>query len=199
MPPQDLEQQDIAFRPAPELLAWVQKNILAEDGPLHNPEHKHLNHADLEFMWASQGFTKAGRQVAGTAEEVTFRAGGWQKGRQVSQMVEWFGRIPDYLITLDASYCRQCEDAEFCALVEHELYHIAQVEGAFGPEWKKDGTPKIAIRGHDVEEFVGVVRRYGVGGPEGSISRLVAAANKAPEVSRVAMAAACGTCLRRVA
>jgi hypothetical protein len=29
-----------------------------------------------------------------------------------------------YLITIDASFCEQTSDREFCALIEHELYHI---------------------------------------------------------------------------
>lgn len=199
LPPVDLDPVDFAFRPAPEVHAWIVDNLLSETGPLHNPEHAHLNHVDFAVLWASKGFDKQGRRVAGTAEEVAFRAGGWQKARQEVQMLEWFGRLPDYLITLDAQYCRECEDAEFCALVEHELYHVGQVQGAFGPEWKKDGSPKVAIRGHDVEEFIGVVKRYGVGVPEGSLARLVEAGKRAPEVSRVAIAAACGVCLRRAA
>jgi hypothetical protein len=199
MPPADLDPTCMTFTPAPEVHAWIVKQILEEDGPLHNPEHGHLQFADFACLWASSGFAKQGRTVVGTAEEVTFRCGAWAKGRQQQQMVAWFGRVPDYLITLDASYCAQCEDAEFCALVEHELYHIGQVQGAFGPEFKKDGTPKLAIRGHDVEEFVGVVARYGTGHAEGSLSRLVKAANKAPEVSRASIAGACGICMLRVA
>lgn len=114
-------------------------------------------------------------------------------------MVQWFGRVPDYLITLDASYCRTCSDVEWCALVEHELFHIGQQEGQFGPEWTKDGRPKLFIRGHDVEEFVSVVRRYGVGQPDGAIARLVRAGSSAPEIGRVSIAGACGTCLLRAA
>lgn len=202
MPPPALLEDptaQLAFAPAPEVLDWLTTNLLNEEGAIHNPDHLHLQQADLRVLWASSPSRSKGRAVIGTAEEVTFRCSLWQKARQEQQMTEWFGRVPDYLITLDASYCAQCTDAEFCALVEHELYHIAQVDGAFGPEFKKDGTPKIAIRGHDVEEFVGVVRRYGTGHAEGSLSRLVRAANTAPEVSRVSLAGACGTCLLRVA
>lgn len=115
-------------------------------------------------------------------------------------MREWFGRVPAYLITLDASYCRQCSDTDFCALVEHELYHIAQKRDAFGaPAFTKEGLPKLGIQGHDVEEFVGVVKRYGAGDPDGAIARLARAAANQPEVSRANIAGACGTCLLKVA
>jgi hypothetical protein len=190
----------INFAPAPEVKTWVQQQILAEDGALHNPEHAHLIDADLRFLWAADGFSTKGRTVIGTAEKVEFRCNAWQRGRQEQQLREWFGQVPDYLITLDASYCETCSDADFCALVEHELYHVAQERGFAGePLFKRDGTPKIFIRGHDVEEFVGVVKRYGVGDPNGALAKLAAAARGQPEVSKASIAGACGTCLLRAA
>jgi hypothetical protein len=112
-------------------------------------------------------------------------------------MTQWFGRVPSYLITLDASYCAQCSDADFCALIEHELYHIAQEHDAFGaPKFTKEGMPKLCMRGHDVEEFVGVVRRYGAS-PE--VQALVDAANSPAEVGKLNISRACGTCLLRSA
>nr|WP_307952746.1 putative metallopeptidase [Sinorhizobium medicae] len=35
------------------------------------------------------------------------------------------GFVPDFIITLDAEYCRACGDAEFMGLVKHGLYHAA--------------------------------------------------------------------------
>jgi hypothetical protein len=188
------------YAPAPEVLKWARAEILTEGGQLHNPDHAHLEYADVQFLWAPGGFNKQGRTVIGQCEEMLFRCGPWQKGRQQQQMADWFGMVPDYLITLDASYCLTCSDAEFCALVEHELYHIGQEQDDFGsPAFTKDGMPKLFIRGHDVEEFVGVVRRYGVGHPEGTLAQLVAAANAAPEVAKINIARACGTCLLKAA
>lgn len=186
------------FVPAREVLAWIGAQLIAEDGALHNPDHAHLADADLEVLWASGGYEKAGRTVAGTAELVQFRAGGWQRARQEEQMVDWFGRVPKWLITLDAAHSAQCSDAAWCALVEHELYHIAQALDDFGaPRFNKDGQPVLMLQAHDVEEFVGVVRRYGAIGA--NVQRMVEAANAGPEVGLAGLAAACGTCLRRVA
>lgn len=190
LPPMDL----CRYRPAEGLAEWVQSEILAEDGRIHNPDHAYLIDADLAFLWAPDGFTKAMKTVIGQAEEVMIRAGGWQKGRQEQQLYDWFGRVPAFMITLDASYCAQCSDAEWCALVEHELYHVAQALDEFGaPKFGKDGKPKLKIRGHDVEEFVGVVKRYG---PSVDVKRLVDAANAGPELRLGNIAHACGTCLR---
>lgn len=180
--------------PAPELQEWIERAILAAGGPLHNPDHTHLVDADLAFLWASSGFQKAGRVVLGQAEQVMFRAGGWQKARQEQQMMEWFGRVPTFLITLAGDYCSTCSDAEFCALVEHELYHIGHAPDPYGaPAFDKQGRPKLRIVGHDVEEFVGVVARYG---PSADVRRLAVAAGATPSLPRLDIARVCGGCLR---
>ena len=110
--PQDLDR----YLPAAGVADWVQSEILATDGLIHNPDHAHLLDVDLEFLWAPAGFTKAMKTVIGQAEEVMIRAGGWQKGRQEQQFEDWFGRVPGFMITLDADYCTQCSDADWCAL-----------------------------------------------------------------------------------
>lgn len=195
-----LELREAAFIPAREVLEWLHVNILDESGAIHNPEHSHLKDADLCVLWANGGFNSKGRTVIGTAEQVAFRCNAWQRGRQEQQMCEWFGRVPEYLITLDAQYAAHCDDASFCALVEHELYHIAHKLDQYGaPSFTKDGLPKLGIRGHDVEEFVGVVRRYGVGDPGGALAKLAAAARGPAQVSSAAISGACGTCLSKAA
>lgn len=143
-------------------------------------------------MWASESFAKKGRYVLGQAEQVMLRAGGWQKARMEQQMHEWFGRIPKFIITLAADYCSQCSDLKFCALIEHELYHIAQEVDEFGaPKFYRDsGLPKLCMRGHDVEEFIGVVRRYGA---SSDVQELVGAANNPAEVAKINIARVCGT------
>jgi hypothetical protein len=84
--------------------------------------------------------------------------------------------------------------------VEHELYHIAQRTDEFGaPAFTQDGYPKLGLRGHDVEEFVGIVRRYGAGAGAGDTAKLVAAAQRDPEIGALNIAQACGTCLLRAA
>lgn len=188
----------IRLIPADGVHVWLHSQIISEEGVLHNPDHLHLLEADIVFMWASNAFAKKGRTVLGQCEEVMMRAGGWQKARMEQQMHEWFGRIPEFIITLAADYCAQCSDLEFCALVEHELYHIAQETDEFGaPKFYRDsGLPKLKLRGHDVEEFVGVVRRYGA---SHDVQQLVDAANRPAEVAHIDIARACGTCMLKLA
>ncbi|MCP1511832.1 putative metallopeptidase [Pseudomonas rhodesiae] len=200
MPPLPLlELSDFGIRltPAPEVSEWLQAEILADTGSIHNEDHAHLLDADIRVMWASSSFNKQGRTVLGQAEQVAFRAGGWQKARMEQQMRDWFGDVPDFIITLAADYCAQCSDTDFCALVEHELYHIAQAKDQYGaPKFTQEGLPKLEMRSHDVEEFVGVVRRYGAS-PD--VQALVDAANRPAEVGKLNIARACGTCLLKSA
>lgn len=57
---------------------------------------------------------------------------GQKQARQEQQIRDWFGFVPQYLITVDAAFCEQASDREFCRLIEHELYHI-------GVECDEDG------------------------------------------------------------
>ncbi|WP_313740480.1 putative metallopeptidase [Pseudomonas sp.] len=198
MPPADLIYSLwLTLQPASEVWEWIQREILADNGSIHNPEHGHLIDANIGVLWASTGFAKQGRVVLGQAEQLMFRAGGWQKARQQQQMREWFGEEPQFLITLAADYCAQCTDDEFCALVEHELYHIAHKADKYGaPAFGDDGMPKLEMRGHDVEEFIGVVRRYGA---SHDVQQLIDAASRPPEVAKINISRACGTCLLKSA
>lgn len=187
--------------PALDMPLWVKSTFLDPKSKVFNNDHYHPDDfmdGQICFIWAAGGYTRAMRRIIGITEELVFRCSYWQKMRQQQQMMEWFGHnLPAYIITLDADYCRQCSDVEFFALVEHELYHIGHKHDEFGPAFsKKTGLPKLAIRGHDVEEFIEVVRRYGA---SAEVQKMVDAANQKPTVSRVDIAGACGTCLRLAA
>lgn len=199
LPPEELLYGRLDFIPAAGVIEWVQENIVSENGPLHNPEHAHLKEAVIGVLWTNFANIKQGRHVLGMAEIPRFQGNKWSKARQEIQIEGWFGVIPDFLITLDANYCADCTDMEFAALIEHEMYHCAQATDEFGvPAFNRDtGLPKFAIRGHDVEEFVGVVRRYGITSP--AMASLIDAASKAPQASGVNLARACGTCLLKSA
>lgn len=204
-PPQDLidkaeEDEAIRLAPAPDLMNWVITNFLTIGGPLHNPDHDHiaeLIHDNEEFLacaWASSACMAKKRMVLGQCEKVMFNQGGWKKARQEQQMRDWFGYVPVYLITIDASYCDQATDRDFCALIEHELYHIGVERDEDGEALYSEmtGLPKHYLAGHDVEEFIGVTKRWGA---DESVKRLVEVAKQAPFVSDVNISKCCGTCL----
>lgn len=202
-PPQELidkadEEEAILLTPAPDLMNWVIANFLTISDPLHNPDHIaeliHDNEEFLAFAWASSACMTKKRMVLGQCEKVMFNQGGWKKARQEQQMRDWFGYVPAYLITIDASYCDQATDRDFCALIEHELYHIGVERDEDGDPLISEmtGLPKHYLAGHDVEEFVGVVKRWGA---DESVKRLIEVAKQAPFVSDVNISKCCGTCL----
>ena len=76
MPPSSLvelsELSDFGIRltPAPAVWEWLQAEVLADTGDIHNPDHAHLLDADIRVMWASSAFQKQGRTVLGQAEQI---------------------------------------------------------------------------------------------------------------------------------
>jgi len=186
--------------PAPELKEWVITNWLTLGGELHNPDHDHIaellhdNEEFLAFAWASSAAVAKKRMVLGQCEKVMFNQGGWKKARQEQQMRDWFGFVPQYLITIDATYCEQASDRDFCRLIEHELYHIGVERDEDGEIIYSDmtGLPKHYLAGHDVEVFFGETKRWGA---DDSVKRLVEIAKNAPFVSEKSMAACCGNCV----
>lgn len=192
------------FVPAPELWDWIGAAYLDEAGALHNPEHAHLKQAQIACLWTTAENKRRLRRIVGEAEMPERYAGKlsrWVRARVEQQLVEWFGLLPDFLLTFDAVHCAEVEDASFCALVDHELYHCAQQRDEFGGAKfnKATGAPLWTLRGHDVEEFVGVVRRFGVEAAGEAATDLVIAAAGKPEIGVARVAQACGTCLRAVA
>ena len=195
-PAELLDIAGAAFAPAAELSTWAFETFIDEGASLENEEHAHLRFADIGFLWTSIGNHRHGRAIVGQCELGSPRAmGRWAKGRLEHQLWEWFGSVPDFVITLFAPYAVTVGDAEFCALVEHELLHAGQERDEFGaPKFRKDGRPAFAMRGHDVEEFVSIVRRYGVGAAAGDTLALVEAARRGPTIAAASVSQACGTC-----
>lgn len=186
------------FVPAADLLAWTIEQFIESGAPLYNEDHHHLNFASIGMLWTNVPNDRAGRRIIGQCEAGLPPLGKWQRGRVEMQLIGWFGQVPDFVLTFDASYCAECGDAEFMALVEHELYHAGQARDQFGaPKFTREGKPAFTLRGHDVEEFIGVVRRYGADAAH--VEALVDAASRPPEVARANIAQACGTCLARAA
>jgi hypothetical protein len=209
MPPASLlDPEEVGgpvFVPSPELNEWARSTFIEdEEGALFNEEHRHLMAANIGFLWAGVSNTKNGMQVLGQCE---FRPpntmGKWPRARAQQQLDQWFPEFQHldmhFLITIDARYAEDCSDIEFCALIEHELLHCGQERDEFGaPKFSREsGLPIFAMRGHDVQEFVSIVRRYGADAAH--VRAMVDAANKTPEIAAIRIAQACGTCQLKVA
>lgn len=186
------------FAPAPEVEKWIRTVFIDPYAPLHNPDHQHLEFARLGVLWTNKSYRKQQRWILGQAEDPKGNTGGaWKKGQREQQLTEWFGYLPDFVITLYAPRLAAFDDRSFCAVIEHELYHCAQSTTDTGaPRFHLDGSPMFAIRGHDVEEFFGVAARYGL--PK-DLRSLVELANQQPQLPDRLIEGACGTCLQRAA
>lgn len=185
-----------SFVPAPDLIEWAVATFIAEGAALENEDHAHLRHARLAALWTSVPNSRNGRAIVGQCErgKPGGTMGKWARARAEQQIAKWFGTVPDFILTFDAGYAAAASDAEFCALTEHELYHAGQAHDEYGaPRFVKDtGLPAFTIRPHDVEEFIGVVKRYGADATH--VAAFVVAAQTAG-VPAGRIAAACGTCL----
>lgn len=198
-PPEHMADVQERFEPAEELREWIVSTFIDPEGELANPDHAHLLDAELGVLWTNVDNSRNMRSVVGQAELMPpIAMGKWQKARATQQIAEWFGDVPDFLLTFDAVAVGTMDDASFCALVEHELYHCAQKRDAFGmPKFTQEGRPSFGIRGHDVEEFVGVVARYGAAAS--GVSAMVEAANRAPVIALADIVGVCGTCALKAA
>jgi hypothetical protein len=186
------------FEPDQAAWDWIRAAFLDEASLLWNPAHMHLRQAYVGILWTNVENGRQMRRILGQAEMPMARGGKWAAARHDLQLREWFGTKPDFLITLSAPFCAEADDASFCALVEHELFHCAQRRNAYGvPMFSQStGKPIFAMRGHDSEEFVGVVERYGLGAVESGTRALVAAAGRAPLIAGASIASVCGTVAR---
>ena len=116
------------FEPAPELVDWIEAAYLSETGMLFTSEHGHLPGAKIACLWTNCENSRQQRRIVGQAEIPPGppRGGKWARARVEFQLEQWFGDIPDFLLTFDALYANDIDDATFCALVDHELFHCAQ-------------------------------------------------------------------------
>ncbi len=190
--------QDI-FLPAPELEKFVQDHFLDEESKLYNEDHRHLRQARIAYLWTNVSNSRGGKTIAATAEIPRPPAigGKWARAKWEFQMIEWFGHINfDFLITMNARIVHQSEPIINVATLDHELYHCGQKRDDFGAKVfaKKSGKPHYALLAHDVEEFVGIWRRYGHEAGAGDSIDLAAAAKRKPEIGKVDIRKLCGNC-----
>jgi hypothetical protein len=161
--------------------------ILPPDGDIHPrvyferlvglPEHVHLKdgNAAVDFLLATDPVIKAGRQVLGMAHLPKVQ--GHLKGVFTWMLQRTFGRLPDFLITLDREYWEEGDDLDREILMYHEMCHCIHAVDREGElRYDEDGNPVWALRAHDVEEFEATVRRYGPYSPE--IRRFIEAAQE---------------------
>lgn len=182
-----------AFVPAPELDDWARASFIEEGAPLLNYRHEHLREASIGWLWTNYEAKSKGREVLGECRLVSSLQAKWSSGMAHYQLCQWFGQEPDFVITISADAALHMDDWAFCALVEHELCHAGQAVDAMGePRFNQDGNPIFSIIGHDVEQFVDVVERYGATAT--GVADMVRVANRGATVGQADIDIICGTC-----
>ena len=204
-PPSELIDEYVGeplFMPALDLEAWAAETFISESGELSNPDHEYLRTARIGFLYTNVPNSRHQRKIVATAElgpPNPSKGGKWAVAKEEYQIRQWFGDVPDFKVTMYAPDVALMSDIDFCATVEHEFYHChVQYKDGF-PRFHKDGSYFWALRGHEVEEHVGIIRRYGAPSGAGMTLEFIEAAKRAPEVGRASIAAACGTCSLRLA
>jgi hypothetical protein len=171
---------DRRYWPFPELEQWV-REVFIEGGPLYNADHEHLQMASIGFVMAAEEQKHKGQRSLGFA----------QLGDPGGKVNDWFHGVPDFLITLDAGYLMDCDAVAACAVIEHELYHCGHAKDKWGePKYDSDDRPVFWIRPHDIEEFSGVIARYGAWNMD--LMDAQRAMTKGPEIPKVHIDGVCG-------
>lgn len=198
-PPEDMiEDTSIRFEPAHDLLEWARSTFIDEAADLVNEDHAHLRVATIGMLWTNVPNGRHGRRIVGQCEMGLPPANKWSRSRVQLQLQQWFGDVPDFVLTFDAHYASTCSDVAFAALVEHELLHAGQERDPFGaPKFRRNGMPAFALRGHDFEGFVGIAARYGI--IEAGVQELMDALMKKPLFTAEQVGFCCGTCEARKA
>ena len=185
------------IEPCPEVREWARAMFVDPDGPLVNLSHEHLRDAWIEFLWTNVEFTEfdGTQRILGMAQLGRASGKAWAKAQRQEQLHRWFRGEPDFLIILDVVNLSTAQPEAICALVEHELMHCSFKKDEFGdPKLDKYGEYQWAMHGHDVEQFIDVMARYGP--TSDAEEKFVEAAKHGPQFKRIELAGICGSCVK---
>lgn len=194
-PSLELQVPGNQIEPSVELQEWLMNTFVHEDGELCNEEHAHLRMANIAAIWTNVEYEDGLMPVAGMAEIVKVNGKPWARTERIDHLCLLHGDIPQARIWIYAPYAATLSDGAFCALVEHELYHLAQKKDKEQqPLFDDEGRPVLTGRDHDVSEFLGIVERYGVDSVHSNVKKLVEVAKRQPLIQAAAIRSVCGTC-----
>lgn len=198
-PSPELRSPGNQIEPSVELQEWLMNTFVHEDGQLANEDHAHLRTANIAALWTNVEFEDGLMPVAGMAEIVKVNGKPWARTERIDHLCLLHGDIPQARIWIYAPFAFTLTDSAFCALIEHELYHLAQkTDKDNQPMFDDEGRPALTTRDHDVSEFLGVVERYGVGAVHPNVKKLVEIAKQKPLIGISDIGLACGTCAAKV-
>lgn len=110
-------------------------------------EHADLADATILYVFRDKATRAKGRMVLGRARQIS--------GLGKFIVTQAPDSIPLFVLEIAKDTWADLTDEQRRALVDHELCHLAV-------ETEDDGTLVGRTRGHDLEEFLGVVERHGL-------------------------------------
>lgn len=135
----------------------IMRRLVENEAPF---ELIRVGEADIMVLMRLQPKHRQGRHILGTME-----IPGWQGSKNdlgLWLLEAFYGAMPDFIMILDAEWWETAGFIAREALVFHELLHCDQARDKEGElKFNDEGRPVWGIRGHDIEEFNEVVRRYG--------------------------------------
>lgn len=102
--------------------------------------HNHLINANIRYLFRRGPWTSKKRETLGQATKVSG--------------VDQFLTGLDFIIMINVAVWNQLDQKEKIALVDHELEHCCEEDD------------KYFIQGHDVEDFLAVIKRNGFWSPD---------------------------------
>lgn len=204
-PPQFMRTYGRELVRALDVESLVALGFTRTDGVFFDPEHEHLTTATIGVIWSNARHMVKGEEKAGMMEllpDPDSEPRTWTEARKHDWLASVYGRPwPRFQMTLSGVWSWVYDDRSFLALVDHELCHAAVARDEGGAMKHRPGSsePIWKTRGHDVEQFVGTVRRWGA--PAAGAAELVAAAAAPPRFEWVPGRAfapiACANCAAR--
>lgn len=136
-------------------------------------EHSHLRDASVGYAFRDDELRRQGRTIYAEAILVERIL---QSEKRYGRIVRWallhhilkVEALPDFLVLIDRNIWEGMDPESKLALIDHELMHcwfMTEDDGET-PKLTESGCYRWTIRGHDVEEFCGVIQRNGLWNPE---------------------------------
>ncbi len=130
-------------------------------------EHRHLADATIGYVFRDDELTRHGKVIVAEAilvERILPSDKRWSRFIKWSLQRVLSGNLPDFLVLIDRNLWDGFDAEQKLALIDHELSHCwyATEDDGTTQKFHQDGSPWWTIRGHDLEEFCGVVDRRGL-------------------------------------
>lgn len=135
------------YRRAPEV-AEIARQLITRV-----TQHQELVNAHIEYVFIAKAPTSRGRSVLGRARKLTGLSA-WLSHPEQHQG-SFAEPFPYFVIEISHDTWRDLDDNQRIALVDHELSHCSVGQD-------DEGATVLAMRHHDVEEFLGVITRNGL-------------------------------------